>query len=68
MNENELYVLKEYIFDNRLITKIDSIIDGCYRDCHNNYFHLFKNECLYGIKLTNVTNNEINNLQLVVKA
>ena len=29
MNENELYVVKEYKFDNPLITKIDSIIDNC---------------------------------------
>ena len=35
MNENEIYVVKEYKFDSPLITKIDSIIDGCYRDCHN---------------------------------
>ena len=42
MNGNELYVVKEYIFDNPLITKIDSIQDNCYRDCHNKYFHTFK--------------------------
>ena len=29
MNENELCVLKEYNFDNPLITKIDSIIVKC---------------------------------------
>ena len=29
MNENELYVVKEYNFDNPPITKIDSIIDNC---------------------------------------
>ena len=34
MNENEIYVVKDYKFDNRLITKIDSIINICYRDCH----------------------------------
>ena len=27
MNENEIYVVREYKFDNRLITEIDSIID-----------------------------------------
>ena len=58
MNENELYVVKEYKFDNPLITKIDSIIDGCYRDCHNKFFHTFKYVCIYDIKLTNITNNE----------
>ena len=59
MNENELYVVREYIFDNPLIIKIDSIIDSCYRDCHNKYFHNFKYECIYDNKLTNITNNEI---------
>ena len=36
MNENELYVVKEYKFDNPVITKIDSLIDKYYRDYHNN--------------------------------
>ena len=44
MNENEFYNVKEYKFDNPLITKIDSIIESCYRDCHNKYFHIFKYE------------------------
>ena len=35
MNGNELYVVKKYIFDNPFIHTIDSIIDGCHRDCHN---------------------------------
>ena len=43
MNENELHVVKEHNFDNPHITKIVSIIDGCYRDCHNIFFHTFKN-------------------------
>ena len=51
MIENELYVVKEYNFDNPLITKVDSIIDSCYRDCHNKFFHTFKYECIYDIKL-----------------
>ena len=62
MNENELYVVQDYKFDNRLITEIDFIIDKCYRDCHNKYFHTFKYECIYDINLTNITNNEIINL------
>ena len=32
MNENELCVVKEYKFNNPVFHKIDSIIDGCYRD------------------------------------
>ena len=34
MNENELYVLREYKFDNPLSTDIDSETDKCFRDCH----------------------------------
>ena len=62
MNENELYVVKEYKFDTPLFHKIDSIIVGCYRDCLNTYFHTFKYVCIYYIKLSNITNNEIINL------
>ena len=64
MNEKELYVVKEYKFDNPLITKIDSILDGCYRDCHNKYFHTFKYVCIYDITPTNITNNEIINITI----
>ena len=67
MNENESYVVKEYKFDNPLITKIDSILDSCYRDCHNKYFHTFKCECIYDIKITNTTKNEIFNLTIMGK-
>ena len=58
MNENEFFVVEKYKFDCPLITKIDSIIDGCYRDCHNKFFHTFKYVCIYDIKLTNTTNND----------
>ena len=68
MNENELYVVKDYKFDNPLITKIDFIIDGCYRDCHNNFFHIFKYECIYDIKHTNVTINKLFNLTVSDKS
>ena len=64
MNENEIHVVKEYNFDNPPITKIDSIIDGCYRDCHCKYFHTFKYVCIYDIKLTNITKNEKINISL----
>ena len=67
MNENEIYVVKEYIFDNPLITKEDSIIDSCYRDCHNKNFHTFKYVCIYNIKLTKITDNEIINLTIIGK-
>ena len=68
MNENELHVVKEYKFDNPIITEINSIIDKCFRDCHNSYFHNFKYECLHDIKLTNIINNEIINLTITGKS
>ena len=68
MNENELYVVEEYKFDNPLITKIDSILDSCYRDCHNKNFHKFKYDCIYDIKLKNITKNEIVNLTISGKS
>ena len=58
MNENEIYVVREYNFDNPPITKIDSIIDNCIRDCHNKYFHTFDHICEYNLNFTNITNNE----------
>ena len=58
MNENELYVVKECKVNNPLITDIDSKIQKCFRDCHKIYFHNFKYECAYDIKLTINTNNE----------
>ena len=64
MNENELYIVKEYKFNNPLFHKIDSIIDGCYRDCHNKNFHTFKYVCIYDNTLTNTTNNEIINITI----
>ena len=64
MNGNELYIVKEFEFYNPSIHKVDSIIDNCYRDCHNKYFHTFKYVCIYDIKLTNITNNETINLTI----
>ena len=64
MNENKLYDVKEYKVEYPLITKIDSLIDSCYRDCQNKYFRNFKYECIHDITLTNITNNEIINLTI----
>ena len=68
MDENDLYLVKEYNFHNLLVTEIYSIIDKCFRDCHNSYFHNFKYECIYDIKLTNITNNETINLTISDKS
>ena len=64
MNKNQLTVVKVYEYIKPLIQKIDSIIDSCYRDCHKNYFHTFKNSCIYNINFTNIRNNEIINLTI----
>ena len=58
MNENELYVVKKYNFDNPPIQKINSIISECYRDCHHKYFHTFDFICEYNLNFTNNINNE----------
>ena len=68
MNENEVYVVKQYKFDYPLFTEIDSMIDSCFEGCHNNYFRKFKYECIQDIKLTNITNNEIINLTISGKS
>ena len=68
MNENDLYVVKNCKFDNPLNTKIDFRIDFCYRDCHNKYFQIFECKCIYDIKLTNITDNEIFNLRFSGKS
>ena len=56
INENKLSIGKEYEFENPLIQNIDSIIDKCYRDCHNNYYHTFEYECVYDLNFTNDIN------------
>ena len=44
------------------------MIDKCFRYCQNSYFNNFKYECIYDIKLTNFTNNEIINLTISDKS
>ena len=61
MNENNLFVVEEYKFDNPLCFDIDSIIDGCFKNCHKNCFHNFEYECIYDIKFTNITDIELIN-------
>ena len=64
INENKLSILKEYEFDNPLNQNIDSIIDKCYRDCHNKYYHTFEYECVYNLNFTNITNNKTVNFTI----
>ena len=58
MNEHELYLDKEYNFVNPSCSDMDSLLDTCFKDCHNNYFHKFKSEWTYNKKFKNITNNE----------
>ena len=37
---------------------MDSVTDSCFKDCHNEYFHNFKYECIYDIKFKKIANNE----------
>ena len=67
-NENQLTIVKEYKFDEPAVNKIDSIIDNCFRDCHNKFYHTFKDDCIYEIKLTKITNNEIMNISVCGKS
>ena len=64
MIEDELFNVKEYKFDDPLITDIDSVIVSFFKDCHNNFFHGFDYECVYDIKLTNITDKEENILTM----
>ena len=64
---NENVIVREYEFDNPFTQKIDSLVDNSIRDCHNKYFHTNISECIYDIKLTNITNKEIFNLTIMGK-
>ena len=68
MNENQMTIVKEYIFDNPLITKIDSLIDNSIRDCHHKYFHTFDHICEYNLNFTNTSNNELVNFSISDKS
>ena len=62
MNENELYVVKEYKFDNPVFHKIDYLLDDVIKHCRKNYFHTFEYRLVYDINFTNNSNNEEVNL------
>ena len=51
-----------------LFHKKDAIIDNCYRDCHNKYYHTFEYQSEYETKPTNIRNNEIVNLAIADKS
>ena len=53
MIEIEVYLVREYEFDNPHIQTIGSI-----RDCHHKYFHTFDHICEYNLNFTNTDNKE----------
>ena len=59
---NGSVIVTEYEFIKPLIHKIDFIIDGCIRDCINEYYHTFDHICENDIQLTNIRNNEIRHI------
>ena len=44
MNKSQLTIVKEYKFDNPMITEIDSVSDKRFKDFHSKYFQNFKYE------------------------
>ena len=51
-----------------MIREIDAMIDSCLKDCQSIYFHKFKYECIYDIKLTKITKYEVINLTISGKS
>ena len=58
INENKLFVVKEYKFDKKGIHEIDYLLDNVIKDCRRNYFHTFECRLVYDINFTNISNNE----------
>ena len=58
INENKLFVVKEYEFDKTDIHKIDDILDDVIKDCRKKYFHSFEYRIIYDLCFKNISNNE----------
>ena len=68
INENKLFVVKEYKFDKKDIHEIDYLLDNVIKDCRRNYFHTFDYRLVYDINFTNIFNNEEVNLIITHKS
>ena len=68
LNENKLFVVKEYKFGGKDIHEIDYILDDVIKDCRRNYFHTFEYKLVYDINFTNISNNEEVNLIITHKS
>ena len=55
-------LVREYEVIRPDIHNVDSVIDNVSKHCHNEYFHIFEYKCIYDIKFTNITKNELLNL------
>ena len=64
INENKLFVVKEYEFVKTDIHKIDYILNDVIKHCRKNYFHTFEYKLVYDINFTNISNNEEVNLMV----
>ena len=58
INENKVFVVKEYKFGGKDIHEIDYILNDVIKDCRRNYFHKFEYKLVYDINFTNISNNE----------
>ena len=52
INENKLFVVKEYEFDKKDIHEIDYLLDDVIKDCRRKYFHTFEYKLVYDINFT----------------
>ncbi len=68
IDENKLFVVKEYKFGGKDIHEIDYILDDVIKDCRRNYFHTFEYKLFYDINFTNISNNEEVNLIIIHKS
>ena len=68
INENKLFVVKEYEFDKKDIHEIDYLLEDVIKDCRKNYFHIFEYKLVYDINFTNISNNGEVNLIITHKS
>ena len=68
MDDKKLTIVKESEIIKLLFHKLDAIIDNCYRDCHNKYYHTFEYECEDDNKPKKIRINENVNLTIVDKS
>ena len=68
INENKLFVVKEYKFDKKGIHEIDYLLDDVIKDCRKSYFHTFEYNLVYDINFTNNSTNEEVNLIITHKS